>query len=389
MRIRLHHSLSSIARESWNQWLPQRYPFLNYDFLWALETSHCVYGGDLHNVQHDRSGWISYHIELIDEQGNTQGYIPGYLKTHSYGEYVFDWSWADAYQTHQLQYYPKLVTAIPFTPASGPRWLSPEPHNIAGHLSDIWQSEDLQRYHPSGWHWLFYPADDTALPLTCMPSTVERHGCQFHWFNRDYQTFNDFTDTFTSRKRKQLNKERRQVIEQGIEFEWKHGADISDADWQHFAQCYKATYHKRSGHDGYLNEAFFQALGNSPMVSQLSMLIAKHNHQAIAASLFFHDDHTLYGRYWGCLADVRHLHFECCYYQGIELAIAMGLKRFDAGAQGEHKLQRGFEPQLTVSTHIMADSPFLPAIRDFCDKEQQDIQDYLHWAKQQLPFAAR
>lgn len=368
-------SLQLIDAARWDALCPDDYPFVRHDFLSTLEKSG--------SVSQDK-GWQPQH--LLIEEGNTLiAAVPLYIKYHSYGEYVFDWAWADAYKRYGLDYYPKLVSAIPFTPCSGTRILVADTAKQSELIPLIVTAikKRAQEMHASSWHCLFITKEVSEQLISS--ATVQRIGCQFHWFNRSYKSWDDFLATMTSRKRKNINKERNKVKEQEISFLIKEGADISVADWQLFYQLYGNTYLKRSGHGGYLTEQFFKLLGKN-FSTAVMMVIAQHENQSIAAALFFKDDNTLYGRYWGCLEEYDFLHFETCYYQGIDYAITKGLQRFDGGAQGEHKIQRGFEPIITYSNHWLARQEFQHAIASFADQEAEGIRAYSVDAKNNLPF---
>lgn len=373
LTLRVHPSLADISPALWNQHLGDRDPFLNWSFLHGLEISGCTTAD---------TGWRPAHIE-VQRADATVALLPTYLKSHSYGEYVFDWSWADAWQRMGLDYYPKLVTAIPFTPATGSRiWTDSK---AGPNLSTIVSSaRDLcQAMQCSSWHVLFLDQLTSNALIDCgMP---QRLTTQFHWFNRDYRDFQDFLDRFSSRKRKNLRRERQQIERQSLELVTLKGAEISARDWQFFHRCYQTTYAKRSGHGGYLTEAFFTeicpALGASPVMVRASV-----KDQPVAAALFFEGEGALYGRYWGCLAEFDCLHFEACYYRGIEYCIDHGLARFDPGAQGEHKIQRGFEPVLTFSNHWISDERLRDAVASFAKQECEHVRAYQREAATLLPF---
>lgn len=381
MQCHFIQQLNEIDLEQLQQLIPERYPFLQPAFLNALEQSESVNGD---------SGWRVHHL-VIEQGEKLLAFMPLYIKQHSYGEYVFDWSWAQAYQQHGFLYYPKLLSAIPFTPASGPRFI----HHPDYSLNDLWPLalEHIQllmeKTHASGWHCLFPPGSSVEQLQTLSPPELEllkRSGVQYHWFNRDYQSFDDFLACFNSRKRKNLRKERQRVSEQGLTLIRKQKADISADEWQLFFHCYQATYAKRSGHGGYLNQDFFRYLAQD-FNQQIMMVIAYDNkQQGVAAALSFFDDQTLYGRYWGCLREYDYLHFEACYYQGIEFCIEQGLQHFDPGAQGEHKIQRGFEPVSTCSLHHLRHPDFQRAIKNFVAEEARQLQHYKEEAGQLLPF---
>jgi hypothetical protein len=381
LRLRFHHQIADIPAQAWDRLAntpagSTPYPFIRHAFLHALEASASVC---------PETGWQPHHLSLSKaDTDELVAVLPLYLKTHSYGEYVFDWSWADAYRQHGLNYYPKLLSAIPFTPATGPRLLHSAQFDLNTLTSVITQAlqQFCQQAPASSLHILF-PDTDT---LTEWPETLQRRrGVQYHWFNDNYANFDDFLQGFSSRKRKNLKKERRSVSDQGITLVRKEGETLSAADWQHFYHCYQSTYQKRSGHSGYLKQAFFKYIADT-LPEQIMMVIAYKDQQAIAAALTFRDEQTLYGRYWGCLENYSALHFEACYYQGIEYCIEKGLKRFDPGAQGEHKIQRGFKPVSTHSIHWLAHPGFAQAIESFLTTENNQLDEYLLQASQLLPF---
>ncbi|MBX2809975.1 MAG: GNAT family N-acetyltransferase [Cellvibrionaceae bacterium] len=374
MQCRFIPSIHKISATDWNLLCPGDYPFLRHEFLAALEDSGSTC---------EAAGWQPHHL-LVEEADRLIGLMPLFIKTHSYGEYVFDWVWADAYQRHGLNYYPKLVNAIPFTPATGPRW---------GIMSGYGQEVLTQMFEAiareaallglSSCHYLFPPQAD-CIHLDAQ-GLLQRTGCQYHWFNEGYGCFEDFIARFTSRKRKSLKKERQCVQAQGLSLRVCQGTDISAQQWQQFYLFYHLTYLKRSGRQGYLGESFFPLLANA-MSEQLMMVQAFLDDQMVAAALYFEDATTLYGRYWGCMEEFNQLHFEACYYQGIDYAIAKGLQKFDPGAQGEHKIQRGFRPTLTYSYHQLTHQDFHGAIGQFLAREREDINHYLTLAAQRLPF---
>ena len=375
MQIRFLDGLHHLSPARWNTLCPPAYPFVRHQFLATLETS---------NSLGSAQGWQPQHL-IVEEHGELIAAMPLYLKSHSYGEYVFDWAWADAYKRYGLAYYPKLISAIPFTPCSGPRVLIADPDRHTELLPLLVQAVKNRaiELQASGWHCLF-PSEELSAQLMDT-NTVQRIGCQFHWFNRNYQCWDDFVATMTSRKRKNINKERRSVYEQGIRFTVKEGQAIGSEDWTLFYTLYCNTYLKRSGHKGYLTAQFFTQLSER-CADLLVMINAQHNGETIAAALYFKDSTTLYGRYWGCLEEYNFLHFETCYYQGIDYAINKGLQRFDGGAQGEHKIQRGFEPIITYSNHWLIRNEFQQAIGDFVMQEALSIRAYQQDAILGLPF---
>jgi predicted N-acyltransferase len=368
-------SITDIDSSSWQQVVGNDYPFLRHDFLAAMELSGSACSD---------TGWQAQHL-LVYQQQRLVAVMPLYLKDHSYGEYIFDWNWANAYQRYGLPYYPKLLSAIPFTPATGARLsyldtIDPEPlyRFVAAALKS--HAEQLQA---SSIHILLPIEQETRLWKQQGLST--RTTSQYHWFNHQYQHFDDFLDTFNSRKRKNLNKERRRIGEQGISLQRYSGQQISAEMWDVFYHFYQTTYAKRSGHGGYLRRQFFDLIHHS-MLDQIMLVLAKHGDRYVAGALYFFSSSTLYGRYWGCSDEFEMLHFEACYYQGIEFCIERGLSKFDAGAQGEHKIQRGFEPTAIWSNHWIKDPQFAAAIQNYIDQEADSNQQYMDEAKNYLPF---
>ena len=375
LELQFIDSIHRVAAEEWDAVAGDDYPFLQHTFLAALEDSGATTA---------ETGWLPQHL-VIREGGVLCGLLPLYIKSHSYGEYVFDWAWADAYRRHGLEYYPKLLSAIPFTPATGPRLCLRDDLEADALYTVV--VEQLQRraeqLGASSAHILFPDVNDAERWQRA--GLLQRVGPQYHWFNRGYQCFDDFLATFSSRKRKNLRKERRTVADQGLRLERLSGSDVSESQWRFFFHCYQMTYAKRSGHGGYLSEAFFQAIARS-MADRLLLVLAYEGDVPAAAALNFQGADTLFGRYWGCIREYDFLHFEACYYQGIEHCIEQGLSRFDPGAQGEHKIQRGFEPITTYSQHWLADASFSDAVARFLHTEQRHIAEYLQEAAQALPF---
>jgi uncharacterized protein len=353
-------SISSIEPAAWNA-LAGDNPFLRHAFLDALHETDCAVPA---------RGWAAQYV-LLKQDGVLKAAMPLYLKGHSYGEYVFDWAWADAYYRHGLDYYPKLLCAIPFTPVRGPRLLvsAPEhrPRLIAAALA---LSKELRA---SSFHCLF--PDDADVDAFESSGLMLRHGVQFHWRNAGYATFDDFLGSLNHDKRKKIRQERRKVRDAGITFEWHEGTDITDADWTFFYRCYARTYREHHS-TPYLTPAFFQRIGRA-MPENLVLVIAYRNGRPIAASLEVHNGTRLYGRYWGAIEHHPVLHFEACYYQVIEYCIARGIQVFEGGAQGEHKMARGLMPVETRSAHWIARREFATAIERFLAKETRGIEHYI------------
>ena len=327
--------LADLPAAQWDALVPAQQPFLSHAFLSALEDS-----GSLG----PHSGWRPEHL-LWQENGDIRAALPGYRKRHSYGEYVFDQGWADACQRSGIAYYPKWLGAVPFSPVTGARLLGDE--SAAMSLLQA-LPEYLVENGLTGAHINF--TDERANRLIGSEAVWQhRQGLQYHWQNRGYRDFQDYLDALTSRKRKQFRKEREQVAAQGIEFTWLKGTDVTEAQWDFVYSCYSNTYAVR-GQSPYLTRAFFSLLAER-MPEAIRLVVAQQNGRDVAMAFSLISGDTFYGRYWGCVAEFDRLHFETCFYQGMEYAIASGLARFDAGAQGEHKLLRGFEPVITDSWH--------------------------------------
>ncbi|MBM7060622.1 N-acetyltransferase [Pseudomonas sp. UL073] len=371
MPIQILDSLTALPAQAWDALLPEAQPFLRHAFLASLEESGSVGG---------RSGWRPAHRLLIDAQGVLLAALPAYCKSHSYGEYVFDHGWADACRRAGIAYYPKLLGAVPFSPVRGPRLLGLP--KAAGALLDELVA-GLADEGLSGVHINFTdPLADSLLHGRA--GWLERLGCQFHWHNRGYRDFQDFLDSLASRKRKQLRKEREQVAGQGIEFDWRAGHQLSEAEWDFVYACYANTYHVR-GQLPYLTRSFFSLLAER-MPESIRVVLALQGSRPVAMAFSLVDGETFYGRYWGCLAEFDRLHFETCFYQGMDYAIAYGLRRFDAGAQGEHKLIRGFEPSITRSWHYLSHPGLRTAVAQFLDEERDGIRAYAEEAQELLPY---
>jgi predicted N-acyltransferase len=310
--------------------------------------------------------------------------MPLFRKGHSRGEFVFDFSWANAYAQHGLKYYPKLLSAVPFTPVRGPRLLI-HPKADAKVMSNVLikAAMDYARGEAlSSWHVLF-PSDDAA---ECMRSAgmILRRDCQFHWYNHGYESFDAFLATFTAEKRKKAKRERRRVAEAGIVFDTYHGAEMDDALWDTVYPFYADTFY-RHGHEPYLNLDFFKLLAAS-MPDQLMLKVARIGAERIAVAIFFVSDDALFGRYWGAGGNYHSLHFETCYYQGIEYCIDRKLQRFEPGTQGEHKVPRGFVPTLMSSAHFVVDPRFAAAIRDFAAREAHGVDNYAAAVNEHVPY---
>jgi predicted N-acyltransferase len=374
MEVKQINSMTQVDAADWNRLSGDAYPFLRHEFLLALEQSGSV---------SKQTGWEPSHLLVMDEV-ELVAIMPLYLKQHSWGEYVFDHQWAQAYQQHGFDYYPKWLTAIPLTPCQGARIV------IKATIAQLEVTQLLlnfikqvsEQHGISSWHCLF-PAPQQVELFRSLGLSI-REGVQFHWFNQGYRDFNDYLYTLNASKCKMLKLERRRLSEQGVCLLRIAGKDVSELQWLAFFQFYTMTYLKR-GSRPYLNLAFFQQIA-ATMGEQLLLVLAIKNDNAIAAALSFVGSDTLYGRYWGCYEEYNSLHFETCYYQGLDYCIEHGLKRFDSGAQGEHKISRGFEPITTYSAHWIKDARFAKAIEHFIVREQKAMQHYKQDAASYLPF---
>jgi uncharacterized protein len=374
MEIKQITAIDQVDSVAWNTLVGDGYPFMRHEFLLALEQSGCV---------SEKTGWQPMHV-LVTENSQLTAGMPLYLKSHSRGEYVFDHQWAYAYQLNGLSYYPKWLTAIPFTPCQGVRIAINEQadqQRITGLLLDFIKTQSGQG-DISSWHCLF-PIGEQLESLRALGLAI-REGVQFQWFNKGYQTFDDFLSTLNASKRKMLKRERRKVVEQGIALIQLSGREVSEHQWLVFYDFYQMTYLKH-GTRPYLNLVFFMACAET-MGEQLLLVFALKEGAYVGAALSFVGGDTLYGRYWGCLEEYDVLHFEACYYQGLDYCIAHGLQRFDSGAQGEHKVARGFEPVTTYSAHWFQDGRFAKAIAQFLVREKSAVGFYKDDAANYLPF---
>jgi len=372
--IKLFHKIKEIGANNWNQHRVSDYPFNRYEFLYALEASGSVCAD---------TGWQPLHLQLT-QKDETLAYMPLYLKNHSYGEYVFDWSWADAYHRHGIDYYPKLVSAIPYSPVLGQRLLTRLEPNTVMKIVQQMLPQLCDELQANSWHLLFPVAEE--IESINNPEIMLRKGCQYHWFNRNYSSFDQFIAHFTSRKRKNVRKERHKVSCQGISHRVIEGEEISDHALDTFYEFYRMTYLKR-GTKAYLTKRFFYLL-KQLMPENMLLVMAYCDGQAVAGALSLKDSQTLYGRYWGCLEQFDSLHFETCYYQGIDYCIENGLQRFDSGAQGEHKISRGFEPIPTWSAHWVKEVGFNQALQKFVSQEARAMEHQIEHLKTYLPFRA-
>jgi predicted N-acyltransferase len=369
-RIRVAESLAGVSPAQWNA-LAAGDPFASHEFLSALLDTGCASA---------RTGWRPRFL-LLERDGALAAAMPLFLKSHSYGEYVFDWAWAEAYRRHGLDYYPKLVCAVPFTPVGGPRLLARDDAD----RSKLLAAALAQAREASSLHVLFPTAPEAALMRAA--GMMLRRTVQFHWTNAGYGGFDDFLARLTRHRRKVIRQERRRVREAGVALRRLAGEEITGAHWEFFARCYRRTYAEH-GSSPYLSLEFFLRLG-AAMPRSTVLVLAERRGRPIAAALLVASARALYGRYWGALERVPLLHFELCYYQGIEHAIEHGLSRFEGGAQGEHKLLRGLEPVETLSAHWLAHPRFARAVEDFLEREKAGLARYVNELEELSPFRRR
>ncbi len=362
MRTRVLNSIADISAEQWNALGDSRYPFLRHEFLDALEA---------HGSASAKTGWQPHHLIIEDDTGQLQAAAPLYLKSHSYGEFVFDFSWADASQRLGRAYYPKLLNAVPFNPVTGPRLLTHTPEARALLAQAIRQQAETLGL--SSAHALFL--NDTDRSAYANAGFLLRKDCHYQWLNPGFRDFDDFLDSLDGRRRKEIRRERRKVAEAGIEFEILDGAKVPDTMWPTIYNCYASTYHLR-GQPPYLSPDCLKAIATR-LGREVQMFLARRGGEVIATAYMLRSGDTLYGRHWGCIEEHDGLHFELCYYQGIEHCITRKLARFDAGAQGEHKLRRGFVPVATWSAHWLADARLRAAVAAYLKREITAIDEYI------------
>jgi predicted N-acyltransferase len=375
-RTQIVSSLAEIGQTAWDGLLSceaEANPFLSYAFLHALHESGSACA---------RTGWQPQYV-AVWRQDTLVAALPLYAKSHSYGEYVFDWAWADAYERHGLDYYPKLLSAIPFTPVTGSRLLARDEEARQILIAAL---VAIQTENPFSSTHVLYPPQAQA-ELLRDAGFLLRSGVQFHWLNAGYRDFEQFLETLERKKRKNIRAERRKVQEAGVRFRWIEGQEASEADWAFFKRCYDHTYAAHHSQP-YLNLDFFLRIG-ATMPQHLLLVVAERNGKPIASSLVVHDERTLYGRYWGAIAHIDCLHFETAYYQPLEYCIARSIACFEGGAQGEHKMARGFLPQQTWSAHWLAHPAFADAIEHFLQRETRGITAYIDELNEHNPFRSK
>ncbi|NBV43584.1 MAG: N-acetyltransferase [Firmicutes bacterium] len=369
------HSLREVAPKSWNRLIGDAFPFAEYDYLLALEEGHCV------GIE---PGWEPRYLTLWEgEQLQAACYL--YRKTNSNGEYIFDWDWANAYQRYGQRYFPKLTSAVPFTPATGPKLLvaadASNPRELQQQLLAS-ALELVQQEGCSSLHFLFIPAEEREIYEAA--GLLLRHSFQFHWQNQGYSSFEDFLSRLRSKRRKEILRERRQVQEQGLEVILLRGEEIEPKLCRVMYDFYLTTIDRKWAMP-YLSYEFFQYIFTH-FRDQLVLALARKQGRWVAGTINYHKGPHLFGRYWGCRQDFRSLHFELCYYRLIEYAIEQGVQRFEAGAQGAHKIQRGFLPNLTYSAHWIAHPAFHRAIGEFIEEEKRSIQSNIEDNPELSPY---
>jgi predicted N-acyltransferase len=372
--LTVHKAIAEIPAAEWDACAGDINPTLSHTFLQAMEESGSAIG---------RTGWAPQHLSLSDDTGRIVGIVPLYLKSHSYGEYVFDYGWADAYERAGGRYYPKALSGVPFTPVPGPRLLvrpdaPPETksHLIAG-LAEFTRQRSISSLH------INFPEDGDAEALF-EAGFLKRMGQQFHWVNDGYKDFDDYLAALNSRKRKAVKKERREATQPGLEIDVLTGADLQPKHWDAFYRFYLATSDRKWG-SAYLNRKFFALIGER-MADKIVLVMARNAKEYVAGAFNILGRETIYGRNWGSYGDYKMLHFECCYYRAIEFAIDHGLKRVEAGAQGPHKLQRGYLPVPTYSAHYIPEPGFRRAVAQFLAREREMVEQKIEQLGEYSPF---
>ena len=383
VRIRVETSFADIPANDWgrlagasrDETSTPYNPFVSHAFLSSLEESGCAIA---------ETGWLGQHLLLEGDDGAILGALPVYLKNHSQGEYVFDHGWADAFERAGGSYYPKLQAAIPFTPATGPRLLHRSDQPVVATQAALAEGlkELCKRHGVSSAHVTFVPEEE--MPVFEASGYLHRTDQQFHFINAGYGSHEDFLETLASRKRKALKKERRAALEHGIEIDWLTGKDLTEAIWDQFFTFYMDTGSRKWGRP-YLNREFYHLIGER-MADDIVLIMARRNGRYIAGAINFIGGDTLYGRHWGCIEDHPFLHFEVCYHQAIDFAIAKGLARVEAGAQGEHKLARGYLPATVHSAHYITHPGLRRAVADYLERERRDVEMTGEYLAEHGPF---
>lgn len=384
MKVRIYSTIKDIPANAWNSLItsPEASPFIRHEYLLALEKSQCVCPA---------TGWTPCHFTVWDDEVLIYA-MPYYLKSHSYGEYVFDWAWANAYQENGLSYYPKLLSAIPFTPVGGSRLLGNHPDAKILLLEAVQQFAKDQNL--SSVHVLFPPEESEQLLLK--QGFLRRESIQFHWRNLSLErpgqfleSFDEFLYTLNKKRRNNILRERQSIVDAGIQFTHIPGAQMQEADWDYFYECYSSNYFNH-GNAPYLNREFFDLIGQS-LQEYIHVIFATVENKRIAASLIFRNrdssmNERAYGRYWGATEYVKNLHFETAYYQNIEFCIQEKISIFEGGAQGEHKIHRGLLPVNLYSMHYLLDDRFYSAVHQFLKREGQSMHQYINELEEHQPI---
>lgn len=374
LQVTVNSSIDDIAAAEWNELVGDASPFLRHEFLRAAENSQSVT---------PESGWTPRHLTLRGHDGGLRAALPLYQKDHSWGEFVFDWSWAQAYERSGFQYYPKLVSAVPFTPATGSRLLRRDPSDADAAAALLDAAIKLAgETNCSSLHILFPHPDET--PLLRNAGLRLRKDCQFHWHNDSYADFEDFLGKFSSAKRKKTKRDRRRVSEAGITFRRLRGSELDPEWWQVIYRLISITFMRR-GSLPYFTLDFFTEISRT-LPDNILVIVAEKHGEPIAAAVFFENEHVLYGRYWGSDAHYDALHFETCYYQGIDYCIETGKQVFEPGTQGEHKISRGFVPVTTWSAHWLQHPEFFSAIGDYLAEEGRHVERYMQAVDERSPY---
>jgi predicted N-acyltransferase len=373
-QVTVHESIAEISADEWNRLAGTDYPFLRHEFLLAAERSGSVAPD---------AGWHPRHLSLFDDANKLRAALPLYRKDHSWGEFVFDWAWAQAYEQAGMEYYPKLVSAVPFTPAPSRRLLiaSPDDDEAASILmaAAIKLAEET---NCSSLHILF--PEERELPLLRNAGMRIRKDCQFHWHNDNFTDFDEFLSTFSSAKRKKTRRDRRRVAEAGIRFLRLRGNQMDTELWSIVYRLISMTFMRR-GSLPYFNQEFFVEIGRS-LADNVLVVLAQRDDEPIAAAVFFESERVLYGRYWGSDGHYDSLHFETCYYQGIDYCIDTGKQSFEPGTQGEHKISRGFVPESVWSAHWLKQPEFFSAIGNYLDEERRHVERYMQAVDAHSPY---
>ncbi len=358
MQLSIINSLKNIPAKQWNNIAGDKNPFIQHDFLLAFETGQCL----------EKFGWLPKYFLIHNDKNELIGAMPAYEKHNSYGEFVFDWAWADAYKRSGVNYYPKLVIAIPYSPCQGPRILAENNDSTIKSTLIKFALDFSTKNNYSGTHWLFNLTDD--FEVLKQHTDLQRFDYQFHWHNNNYKSFDDFLAELKPKKRKNIKQERRKVRDQNIDIKTFNGSDLNNEQWQKIYYFYKITFMKKSGAPT-LSLDFFKSIAKT-----LLIIFAYYNDEVVAGAICIEGKDTLYGRHWGCLEEYDSLHFEVCYYTGIEYCINNGLKTFEPGAQGEHKISRGFLPVKTWSAHQVNHTEFNRILAQHLQQESSALNEY-------------